>query len=108
MNLVRTIGAGLLIAGLLALVIVLAVLQYQWLGEVSLAEEQRLKFSIGQTGGSIASDLGEEMGAMLSLLQPDPEELENDDWRALAERYDLWTKGSLEPDLLKDFLLVTR
>ncbi len=60
----RRIAALALPAALAALLVVLAVLQYRWTGELGRAEEERTRSSLARAAGGFAIDLDRELGRL--------------------------------------------
>lgn len=94
---------GLLAASCAAL----AVLQYRWIGEISVAERERLKEALETNLGRLSRDFNRELSATAGALFGDPA----DDDEAVAEsftaRYRQWRETAAHPDLVKRLALVT-
>ncbi|MBY0506983.1 MAG: HAMP domain-containing histidine kinase [Bryobacteraceae bacterium] len=67
--------SGGLIALLALLGLVMAFLQYRWTGELSRAEEARLKEALQQSLNRLSAGLDAELSATLGQLQPTPAEV---------------------------------
>ena len=84
---------------LMAVLGVLAVLQYRWLGQVSLAERQRMHETMTARAESLASDIDREISrlyVMFQLREPDAARFET----AVAERYKVWREMTRHPNLI--------
>ena len=85
----RTALSWLFVAGLFVLCGVLGVLQYRWIGEVSVAARDRLRGSLQASLNRLSLDFNTEIAnAVRALLPPGPESAENE----IAERFAQWKK----------------
>jgi len=105
----RRLPIGVLVPGaLVLLVVLLATLQYKWLGEVSDAERDRQRTSLRQSAQEFADDFDRELTrAYTSFLTVDGAALEKHDWSAFAARYDTWRDGAKDPLLVQAIYLAT-
>jgi signal transduction histidine kinase len=100
---------GLLSMGaLFVLCGILGVLQYRWIGEVSIAARERLKASLQASLNQLSQELDREAATAASALmsgpsQPDRESREN----AIAEGYLRWKTTARYNQLIKRVALVT-
>ncbi len=92
------LGAGA-VAILLAL---LGSLQYRWLGQVSEAEEARLRAAAKARAEPVARELDRELTRAFLLLPVDAASLAKKDAAPYAERYARWRSGAAHPALVKD------
>ncbi len=86
------------IVALLGLLVLLAALQYQWLGQISEAEQTRLEARLKDDTKRFAEDFNKEIQNANLLFHPTSE-----DWDSFGERYETWTNGSDYTNLIKDF-----
>ncbi len=94
---------------LLALILLLATMQYVWLGQISDAERQRLRASLDTRAAEFAQDVDRELTRAYLLFQPDFTATSQDDaGERLAARYDRWQATARFPAVLKDFYVTTR
>jgi signal transduction histidine kinase len=85
----RTALSWLFVAGLFVLCGVLGVLQYRWIGEVSVAARDRLRGSLQASLNRLSLDFNTEIAtAARALLPPGPESGESE----VAERFAQWKK----------------
>lgn len=96
----------LLVAGLLALLSVLAFLQYRWLGQISDGERERLARGLQIETARFAEDFNREMQNAYFNFQ-----LTADVWRAgnsdeFNARREFWLSKTAYPNLIKDFYFV--
>lgn len=89
--------------GVLAvLCLVLASLQYVWIGEISRAERTRLLDGLQSSVQRLARDSNAELSALAAGLRPTNEEIEsNGRERAYAARLARWRESASNPALLR-------
>lgn len=92
----------LLAGGLIALLALLATLQYRWLGQVSDAERDRMRTSVKARAGELALELDRELTRAFALFQLDPEIRRTRAWDRYASQFDQWQSVSRYPRLIKD------
>lgn len=94
-------------AAALALLLLLAFLQYQWIGQLSAAEHERLQIHLRAALFRFTQEFNGEIGRVLFTLaavRPSPPGRELAD---LAERYQAWRESAAHPELVRGFY-VTR
>jgi signal transduction histidine kinase len=96
----------ILIAGLIALLPLLAVLQFRWLGEVSRAERERMQASLKTAVSNFSQDFDRELTRAYLSFQMDRSALRERDWNAYAKRYDAWRQSTLHAELVSAIFLV--
>src|SRR5215467_12970403 len=102
---VARVKSSLLLAGLpLILLPVLAVLQYQWIGEVSAAERDRLESSLRVASDRFASDFDSELSRLANSLQIRDGFPESG--APILERYQSWSETSSYPHLVRNLYLL--
>jgi signal transduction histidine kinase len=95
----------LLVVALLALLPLLAVLQYRWLGQVSEGERERMKNNLNASARQFCQDFDAELTSIYLLFQPAFVPFQNqanqpqDDF---AARYRRWRETAAHPKLVKD------
>lgn len=97
-----------LAAALLGLLVLLASLQYVWLGRISQAERDRLQATLSLRTAEFAQDFDRELTRAYLLFQTDPMPTEANPSARFAERYDRWLATSTYPRLLKEFYVAQR
>jgi signal transduction histidine kinase len=83
---------------------VLAGLQYQWIGQVSQAERQRLEEGVRDSSSRFADDFAEEIRSVLTTF-----ELRDGlppDVAPVVARYEQWNQSALYPHLLRTLYLM--
>lgn len=89
---------------LMAIVAVLASLQYRWLGQVSQAERTRMHETMTARAEALAADLDHEVARIYVAFQLRQPELAALD-AALARRYQLWRESTRYPNLVRDLYI---
>src|SRR2546421_11501276 len=88
----------LLTLGLLALLPILAVLQYQWMGQVSEGERQRLQKNLKEGAGKFVQDFDRELARLFVNFQA--VEMDQDKLaEGYASCYGRWAQESGFPQL---------
>jgi signal transduction histidine kinase len=95
-----------LVAALIALLPLLAVLQFRWLGEVSQAERERMQASLKTAVASFSQDFDAELTRAYLNFQMDAKILRNRSWQDYAKRYDQWLRTAPYPQLVTGIYLV--
>jgi len=93
-----------LVGLLLILLPALAILQYRWIGEVSVAERDRLQSSLRETSRRFASDFDAELARISTAFQIRdgfPESGEG-----LVQRYHSWSESATYPQLIRSICLI--
>lgn len=93
---------------LLGLLVLLAGLQYKWLGQISDAERERMQSRLQDDTKRFAEDFNRELQNSYFTLQPSAESFKKNDWSEFNIRFDLWKKEAKYPELVKDLYFVKR
>jgi signal transduction histidine kinase len=96
----------LLVAALIALVPLLAVLQFRWLGEVSRADRDRMQANLKTAVANFSRDFDGELTRAYLGFQMDGKTLRDRAWQDYAKRYDHWFLSSAYPQLIAGIFLV--
>lgn len=88
------------------LVPALAWMQYQWLGQLSTAERERMQRTLRTAAAQFATEFDSELSRTLVSLQVDGQSMRDQNWTGYAQRYSLWANSSSEPRLVRDVWLV--
>ena len=83
----RTVWSVAVAVTLLVLLAVLATLQYQWLGEVSNAERERLRASLRTRASDFSLAFDREITRLYLTFQPEADALDGDPAGTLSEAY---------------------
>ena len=103
----RRVSAVTVLAGLVLLLVpALAYMQYQWLGQLSEAERERMQRTLRTAAAQFAVEFDTELSRALVSLQVDGQTIRDDNWSGYTQKYSAWTAGASEPRLVRDVLLV--
>ena len=92
-----------LVGGLLALLGVLAGLQYVWLGQISEAEKDRMTRRLQTDTERFGEDFNREIQGAYVNFQFNETLWQQKDWAQFNERYDFWREKTAYPQLIGDF-----
>ncbi len=102
----RVSAVTVLVGIVLLLVPALAYMQYQWLGQLSQAEQERMQRTLRTAASQFATEFDTGLSRALVSLQVDGPTLREQNWTAYAQRYSAWATSASEPRLVRDVLLV--
>src|SRR6187402_3016208 len=103
----QRISAVTILVGLVMLLVpALAWMQYQWLGQLSTAERERMQRTLRTAAAQFATEFDTELSRALVSLQVDGPTIREENWTGYAQRYSAWTTGAAEPRLVREVLLV--
>jgi signal transduction histidine kinase len=88
------------------LVPALAWMQYQWLGQLSEAERERMQRTLRTAAAQFANEFDTELSRTLVSLQIDGQAVRDQNWTTYAQRYSAWSASATEPRLVRDVFLV--
>src|SRR5262245_50510578 len=95
------------VISLTVLLVVLAVLQYRWIGEIGQAERERLRGGLEAAVDRAAGEVEREISRVWLAFQPSPNP--GPDRRGeLARQLRAWRRAAATPRLIVDVLLVVR
>src|SRR5215470_9314183 len=89
---------------LLLLLPVLAYLQYQWLGQVSEADRERMQASLRRASDEFRDDFDREITAVYSSFQPGPP-LAGTDRADYVQSYFHWAETTRFPHLIDEIFI---
>jgi hypothetical protein len=95
-----------LAASLVVLLVVLAALQYRWLGQVSAAERERMQGTLSAGAARFAQDFDRELGRVYINLKLDADAWRARDGDAYAARFAQWRASAPHPRLVGDIYVV--
>ena len=96
-----------LAGGLLGLIVLLAALQYRWLGQISEAERRRMSATAQTSASGFAEDFDRELNRAYLLFQIGIAPGGGSVPAQLAARYDRWQATARFPRMIKDVYVVT-
>ena len=95
----RGVSAVTVLVGLVMLLVpALAYMQYQWLGQLSTAERERMQRTLRTAAAQFAMEFDTELSRALVSLQVDGATIRGENWTGYAQRYSAWTTTATEPD----------
>src|SRR5688572_9777259 len=108
MYVARTRGSAvsILVVIVMLLVPALAYMQYQWLGQLSTAERERMQRTLRTAAAQFAMEFDSELSRALVGLQVDGTTVREENWTRYAQRHSAWTNSATEPRLVREVLLV--
>jgi signal transduction histidine kinase len=95
-----------LAASLSVLLVVLAALQYRWLGQVSAAERERMQGTLSAGAARFTQDFDRELGRVYFNLKLDADAWRARDGEAYAARVEQWRAAAPHPQLARDIYVV--
>ena len=103
----RGVSAVTVLVGLVMLLVpALAYMQYQWLGQLSTAERERMQRTLRTAAAQFGMEFDTELSRALVSLQVDGATIREENWTGYAQRYSAWTTTATEPRLVREVLLV--
>jgi signal transduction histidine kinase len=102
----RVSAISILVGIVLLLLPALAWMQYQWLGQLSEAERERMQRTLRTAAAQFANDFDSELSRTLISLQVNGATLRDQNWRAYAQNYSQWAASTTDPRLVRDVWLV--
>ena len=103
----RRVSAVSILVGLVMLLVpALAWMQYQWLGQLSEAERERMQRTLRTAAAQFATEFDMELSRTLIGLQVDGQTIRDQNWSAYAQRYSAWATSASEPRIVRDVWLV--
>jgi len=97
----------LIIIALVPLVVLLAALQYKWLGQISESEREKKRITLHKDAQRFAEDFDQEITRAYLYFQSNGEDFNSDNLENFSEYYDRWANQTPHPQLVSDIWLVT-
>jgi len=88
------------IVAMAGVVFVLALLQYQWTGEISRTEQERLQATLAASVRNFSQEFSYDFQRMCEALEIDPENSPSDFESLLLRQYAGWSKTAAHPNLI--------
>jgi signal transduction histidine kinase len=89
----------------LVALLVLAGLQYHWIGQIAVAERQRLERRVAESASELAEDFTGELRSLAGVLEP---RFSPADPVLIATRYHDWAASAAYPGLVKSIYIARR
>jgi signal transduction histidine kinase len=102
----RPSGATLVTVALLILLPTLAVLQYQWVGQLNTAARERLQRNVRIAAAQFREGFDLEILRAVLSLQVGPATVRESVWERYAERYNTWLNTAAHPQIVSNVLVV--
>jgi two-component system sensor histidine kinase SenX3 len=102
----RISAVTILVTLVMLLVPALAWMQYQWLGQLSTAERERMQRTLRTAAAQFATEFDTELSRTLVSLQVDGQSVHAQNWTTYAQRYSAWVTSASEPRLVREVLLI--
>lgn len=99
----RSWSTILLVVGLICLLVLLGVLQYRWLSQISESDGEKVRTRVKEQAERFAIDFNREIQHAYFNFQTDADSWKKSDWTAFNERYDFWRDNTTYPYLITDF-----
>lgn len=95
-----------LMAAALAALVLLATLQYHWVGQLSAGEREQRQADLVLSATRLGEDFDRELARAYLALQMDAATLRDQDWERFARRLDRWHERAPYPGLVRTIYLV--
>jgi signal transduction histidine kinase len=102
----RVSAVTILVGIVMLLVPSLAWMQYQWLGQLSTAERERMQRTLRNAAAQFATEFDSELSRTIVSLQVDGQTLRDQNWTRFAQQYSRWATSASEPRLVRDIWLI--
>jgi signal transduction histidine kinase len=102
----RPSGTTLVTCALLVLLPALAVLQYRWVGQVSVAERERMQRNVRNAAAQFREAFDGELARAFLNLQVGPQTAREGASDQYSNRYSTWLNTAAHPQIVADILVV--
>ena len=92
----------LLALGLVGLLVLLGVMQYRWLSQISESDGEKAHKRVQEQADRFAADFNREIQGVYFNLQTDASKWKEKDWSQFNERFDFWRDKAAYPDLVSN------
>ena len=90
---------------LVTLIVLLATLQYHWLGQISNAERDRMTANLGTHSAGLAHEFDHELTRAYATFQLDPIAPDDNLASKISARYDNWVSKARYPRMVRDIYI---
>ena len=94
------------LAGMAALLLTIAFLQYRWTSQLTEATETRIGSNVESLMLDWHLDFYQSFAAICVALQVGPDSGAYEDWRAYSERYSHWNRSAAHPSLIQNLYML--
>jgi signal transduction histidine kinase len=98
----RLVWPAAAMAGVAAILGILAVLQYRWTTQISDNERERMRTQLRTATGQFRQDFYRDMVTASAVFQMDPETLAEHDWSRFTARYEEWLRNPANAELVSN------
>ena len=96
----HSLVSALVICGMALALIVLAVVQYRWIGQLTESDRDRMQASLEVSVRQFRQEFNRELLGLGGAFRPDFRAIVEQNWDVYAERWDVWMQTSPYADLL--------
>jgi signal transduction histidine kinase len=93
------------VSALVGILVILAVLQYRWIGQVSEADRERLQARLQTSISQFRQEFNRELLDVCMAFRRDRTALTQRDWRYYAQRYEYWLEAAPYPELVANLYI---
>src|SRR5947209_7059014 len=98
----RLVWPAAAMAGVAAILGILAVLQYRWTTQISDNERERMRTQLRTAIGQFRQDFYRDMVTSSAVFQFDSELLHDHDWSRFTARYEEWLRNPANAELVSN------
>jgi hypothetical protein len=102
----RLLWPAAAMAGVAAILGILAVLQYRWTTQISDNEHERMRTQLRTAIGQFRQDFYREMVTASAVFQVDAELLSEHDWSRFTARYEEWLRNPSNAELVSNVYIL--
>ena len=96
----HSLVSALVVCGMAAALIALAVVQYRWIGQLTESDRERMQESLEVSVRQFRQEFNRELLGLGGAFRPDFRALVDQNWDVYAERWEVWMQTSPYADLL--------
>ena len=96
----RSLVSAMVIGGLALALIVLAVVQYRWIGQLTVSDRERMQANLEVSVRQFRQEFNRELLGLGGAFRPDFQVVVDQNWEIYAERWDVWRQTSPYASLL--------
>ncbi len=94
------------VGGVIGVLTLFVLLQYNWLGRIADAERERMKRRVETDTARFAEEFNREVQSAYFNFQTPADSWRSRDWAEFNERYDFWKKNTAYPELIRSFTFI--